>query len=45
MGSRRMKNSLLLVIAWTKFTDDVALDCEKLGGLSVNHKVYKCERK
>jgi hypothetical protein len=32
-------------IAWSKFAADVSVDCEKLGGFSVNNKVYKCERK
>jgi hypothetical protein len=32
-------------MAWTKFAADVSVDCEKLGGFSVNNKVYKCERK
>jgi hypothetical protein len=57
MGDRNMKNSLLLVIAWvvivslistiawSKFAGDVAVACEKLGGFSINHTVYKCEKK
>jgi hypothetical protein len=57
MGSRSIKDSLLVLIlwvvvvplistiAWTKFAADVSVDCEKLGGFSVNNKVYKCEKK
>jgi hypothetical protein len=39
--------ALIFTVAWTtawaKFAGDVAVDCEKLNGFSVNHKTYRCE--
>jgi hypothetical protein len=30
-------------LAWTKFSLDVSVDCEKSRSFSINNKVYKCE--
>jgi hypothetical protein len=30
-------------MAWTKFSSDVSVDCEKSLSFSINNKVYKCE--